>query len=211
METKLRIKNKAHELFMRLGIRSVSMDDIAGSLGVSKKTIYQYFADKDELVDAMMDDEEQRMQKECGGIATKSKDAVDEIFLNIRLIYEQFSQMNPIVLHDLEKFHPRAFGRFLKMKNEFLYGIILNNIRRGIQEELFRKEINVEVITKYRVETLMLPFNIFVFPPAKYSLADVSREMTENFLFGLVTQKGYKLILKYKEAFDSKQGTHEKP
>ena len=210
METKIRIKVKAHELFMRLGIRSVSMDDIAAQLGMSKKTIYQYYADKDELVNAVMDDEEQRMQLDCGACAHDSKDAIDEVFRNIRLIYEQFSQMNPMVLHDLEKFHPSAFGRFLKMKNQFLYQVIHSNLMRGIEEGLYRPEINTDVLTKYRLESLMLPFNIFVFPPAKYSLADISREMTVNFLFGLASQKGYELILKYNAQFDSKKVHYEK-
>ena len=203
METKIRIKKKAHELFMGLGIRSVSMDDIATQLGMSKKTIYQCYADKDELVNAVMDDEELRMQTDCNSCNVGSKDAVDEVFRNIRLIYEQFSQMNPMVLHDLEKFHPSAFGRFLKMKNEFLYQVIHSNLLRGITEGLYRSEINVDVLTKYRLESIMLPFNIFVFPPAKYSLADISREMTVNFLFGVASQKGYELIVKYNTEFDT--------
>lgn len=209
METKNRIKQKAHELFMRLGIRSVSMDDIAASLGMSKKTIYQYYADKDELVDAVMDDEEQRMQLKCQTCVTGSRDAIDEIFRNIQLIYEQFSQMNPMVLHDLEKFHPKAYSRFLKMKNEFLYTIIYNNIRRGISEELYRPEINADVLTKFRLESMMFPFNIILFPPSRYSLAEVSRELTEHFLFGLASQKGYKQILKYKQELLKRQ-THDK-
>lgn len=209
MEPKIRIKKKAHELFMGLGIRSVSMDDIATQLGMSKKTIYQYYADKDELVNAVMDDEELRMQTDCTSCNVGSKDAIDEVFRNIRLIYEQFSQMNPMVLHDLEKFHPSAFGRFLKMKNEFLYQVIHSNLLRGIAEGLYRPEINVDVLTKYRLESIMLPFNIFVFPPAKYSLAEISREMTVNFLFGLASQKGYELIIKYNAEFDPKQVNYE--
>ena len=209
MEPKIRIKKKAHELFMGLGIRSVSMDDIATQLGMSKKTIYQYYADKDELVNAVMDDEELRMQTDCTSCNVGSKDAIDEVFRNIRLIYEQFSQMNPMVLHDLEKFHPSAFGRFLKMKNQFLYQVIHSNLLRGIAEGLYRPEINVDVLTKYRLESIMLPFNIFVFPPAKYSLAEISREMTVNFLFGLASQKGYELIIKYNAEFDPKQVNYE--
>ncbi len=194
---------------MGLGIRSVSMDVIATQLGMSKKTIYQYYVDKDELVNAVMDDEELRMQTDCTSCNIGSKDAIDEVFRNIRLIYAQFSQMNPMVLHDLEKFHPSAFGRFLKMKNQFLYQVIHSNLLRGIDEGLYRREINVDVLTKYRLESIMLPFNIFVFPPAKYSLAEISREMTVNFLFGLASQKGYELIIKYNAEFDPKQVNYE--
>ncbi|MEK7225127.1 MAG: helix-turn-helix domain-containing protein, partial [Bacteroidota bacterium] len=103
MEPKVRIQAKADELFMRYGIRSVSMDDIAAQLGVSKKTLYQFFADKDELVDAVVDKELKKGQHDCLECRRSSKDAVDEIFITMEQIAEQFRNMNPMVLYDLEK------------------------------------------------------------------------------------------------------------
>jgi AcrR family transcriptional regulator len=205
MDTKERILQKAAEQFLRLGIRSVSMDDIAGVLGVSKKTIYQYFSDKEMLVDAVMQLEEERMHHDCSRCAAVAKDAIEEIFLTMRQINDQFSQMNPVILFDLEKFHPRVFQRFLNMKNNFLLNVIRANIQRGMAEGLYRPEINVDVISKYRLESTMLPFNLTLFPPGKYNLADVTRELTEHFLFGLATLKGHKLILKYKEQLNKNQ------
>lgn len=204
MDTKERIQLKATEQFMRLGIRSVSMDDIAGLLGVSKKTIYQYFADKEELVDAVMQLEEERMHHDCHHCAHVAQDAIEEIFLTMEQINEQFSQMNPVILFDLEKFHPRVFQRFLNMKNNFLLSVIRNNIQRGIAEGLYRPEINVDMISKYRLESTMMPFNLTLFPPAKYNLVEVTRELMEHFLYGLATLKGHKLILKYKEQLKHK-------
>lgn len=205
MDTKDRIQQKATEQFMRLGIRSVSMDDIAGLLGVSKKTIYQYFADKEELVDAVMQLEEERMHLDCTQCANQSNDAIHEIFLMMEQINDQFSQMNPVILFDLEKFHPRVFQRFLNMKNNFLLNIIRNNIQKGIAEGLYRPEINIDVISKYRLESTMLPFNLMLFPPGKYNLAEVTNELMEHFLYGLATLKGHKLILKYKEQLNQKR------
>lgn len=199
METKDRILQKATEQFMRLGIRSVSMDDIAAQLGVSKKTIYQYFSDKEELVDAVMQEEEKRMNADCLRCRTTSRDAIEEIFFTMETVNEQFSQMNPVILFDLEKFHPKVFARFLRMKNTFLLNVIRENILKGIEEGLYRPEIDVDIISKYRLESMMLPFNFNVFPQGKYSLAQVTNELMELFLFGLVTLKGHKLILKYKE------------
>src|SRR4051812_4431565 len=93
VNTKDRIRQKAKELFMRYGIRSVSMDDIATQLGISKKTIYQYFTDKDELVDGVVDEDVQNMQMECIETGSEAKDAVDEIFLTVERIVEQFRNM----------------------------------------------------------------------------------------------------------------------
>ena len=199
MDHKERIQAKAHELFMRYGIRSISMDDIAAQLGMSKKTLYQFFADKDELVDAVVEKELNSGQQDCMECRQKSVDAVDEIFITMEQIAGQFRNMNPMVLYDLEKFHIASFQKFLKHKNEFLLDVIRKNIERGIREEVFRPEINVDILSKFRLESMMIAFNIAVFPPRKYDLVEVTQEIIEHYLYGLATLKGHKLILKYKE------------
>jgi Transcriptional regulator len=113
---KVRIRDKARELFLRYGVRSVSMDDIATSLAMSKKTIYQYFADKNELVDEVVNDEVNNMQVECLEDSRKANDAIEEIFITVDRIVEQFRNMNPVIIYDLEKFHVRAYQRFMEYK-----------------------------------------------------------------------------------------------
>lgn len=194
---------------MQYGIRSVSMDDIAAQLGMSKKTIYQFFSDKDELVDAVVNDELDTSQKDCMKCLSHAQDAIEEMLLTMEQVHEQMSNMNPMVLFDLEKFHQQAYQKFLKHKNEFLYKVIKANIERGIAEELYRAEINMEVLTKFRLESMMIAFNVFVFPPGKYNLADVTQEIMEHYLFGLVTLKGHKQILKQKQERNKKLN-HEK-
>src|SRR5260221_3490365 len=112
MEPKQRILEKAHELFMQYGIRSVSMDDISNNLGMSKKTLYQYFSDKDELVEAVVDGHIGGMQTDCLGCRKDARDAVHEVFIVMERIIEQLGNMNPIVLHDLSKFHFKAYNKF---------------------------------------------------------------------------------------------------
>jgi AcrR family transcriptional regulator len=199
METQKRILEKATEQFMRYGIRSVSMDEIATQLGISKKTIYQYFSDKEQLVDAVMQEEEKSMHTDCTQCRQHSKDAVEEMFMAMDQITVQFSQMNPVILNDLEKFHPVVYQRFLRMKNNFLLGVIRDNLSRGIEEGYYREELNVDTISRFRIESMMLPFNLSVYPPGKYNLVGVTREIMEHFLFGLATIKGYKLIQQYKQ------------
>lgn len=194
-----RIRQKADELFMKYGTRSVSMDDIANALGMSKKTIYHYFSDKNELVDAVMDFTLDEMRHDCMSACEGGRDAIHEIFLTMERIVEEFSNMSAVVLNDLQKFHNRSFEKFLEHKNKYLFRIIEQNIVRGIAEGLYRKEINIDVISKFRIESMMLPFNMDVFPPAKYNLAEVTKEIIEHYVFGLASTKGHKLILKYKE------------
>jgi AcrR family transcriptional regulator len=199
MEAKERILLKAEELFMQFGIRSVSMDDIANNLGMSKKTLYQYFADKDELVEAVVDGHISEIQEDCLGCKKEATNAIHEIFNTMERIMEEFSNMNPMLLYDLEKFHHKAYQRFRDHKDKFLLKVIIENIEWGIRDELYRSDINVDVMSKYRIESMMIPFNVSVFSPGKYNLAKTSEMIIENFTYGLATIKGHKLIQKYNE------------
>jgi AcrR family transcriptional regulator len=210
MDIRERIRVKAEELFMQYGIRSVSMDDIATQLGMSKKTLYQYFSDKDELVDEVLNNEINEMQDNCVDCSKHAADAVHEIFLTIDHVEEQLRHMNPMVLYDLEKFHFKTYQKFQQHKQKFLYDIIRKNIEWGIRDELFRPELQVDVMSKFRLESIMIPFNIIAFPPAKYNLADVTREILEHFVHGLATPKGYKLIQKYKHERTQKSPSNAK-
>jgi TetR/AcrR family transcriptional regulator, cholesterol catabolism regulator len=209
-QLKERIKHKAHELFMQYGVRSITMDEIALHMGVSKKTIYQYYADKDALVDAVMEDEIRENQNCCLRDKAHAKDAIHEVFLAIDMMQEMFKHMNPSILFELEKYYPGAFEKFLAHKYTFLYQVLTENIERGIKEELYRSEMDIEVMVKARLETMMMPFNQMIFPKTKFELADVETELTTHFLFGLATIKGHKLILKYQQERNKKTYGNEK-
>lgn len=206
-----RIKQRAHDLFMQYGVRSITMDEIALQMGVSKKTIYQYYVDKDELVDAVMVDIINTNQDCCLRDRQHAKDAVHEVFLAIDMMQEMFQNMNPSILFELEKYYPKSFEKVTQHKYAFLHRIITENINRGIMEELYRSDIDVDVAVKVRLETMMLPFNQQLFPKNKYSLVKVETELTTQFLFGLATVKGHKLITKYQqESINKKTNTNEK-
>ena len=199
MDSKERILLKAEELYLQYGIRSVSMDDIANNLGMSKKTLYQYFADKDELVEAVVERHISEIQMDCVSCRKDAHDAIHEIFFTMERIMEEFGNMNPMLLYDLEKFHFRAYQRFREHKDKFLLQIIRNNIEWGIKDELYRPDVNVDVMSKFRIESMMIPFNVTAFPPGKYNLAITSGLIIENFIYGLATIKGHKLIQKYNQ------------
>ena len=199
METKERIIGASKELFFRLGIRSVTMDDIANHLGMSKKTLYQHFIDKDQLVDTLVDSEISCMQMEIHSCCVEASNAVEEVLLSMEMSNRHFSNLNPMVLFDLHKFQFGCFQKFLHHKNTFLHEIIRNNIRRGIEEGLYRKDLNTEILSRLRLDMLLMPFNMEAFPPAQFNLTDVSNAMTENFLYGLSTEKGFSLIESYKQ------------
>jgi TetR/AcrR family transcriptional regulator, cholesterol catabolism regulator len=196
---------------MQYGVRSITMDEIALQMGVSKKTIYQYYADKDELVDAVMVSEINFNQDCCLKDRERAKNAIHEVFLAIQMMQEMFQNMNPSILFELEKYYPQSFEKFLHHKYSFLHKVLKENIERGIKEELYRNEVDIEILVKARLENMMLPFNQQVFPKNKFPLIKVETELTTHFLYGLATIKGYKLITKYQqESTNKKTNTNEK-
>jgi len=199
MEPKNRIVRKADELFMRYGIRSISMENIAEALGMSKKTLYQYFSDKDHLVAEVVKLHTDAVFQQCENIALEARDAIHEIFLIMEHVMEDFRNMSPMVLFDLQKYHPLGFQLFSEYKNQFLLGHIRCNIQRGIREGLFRDNIQLEIISRYRLQSMMIPFDINVYQPDKFNLAETSQWVAENYVYGLATIKGHQLIQDYQE------------
>jgi AcrR family transcriptional regulator len=199
-EIKPRIQQAAHDLVMQYSIRSVSMDDIANSLGISKKTIYQYFKDKEELIDAVVSDILEKNQACCNIDREKAENAVHEIFLAAGMLVDMFKSMNPGILYDMQKYHPQVFNKFLQFRNGYLLQTCRENLERGLREGLYREGINIEILCKYRVETVFIPFNPEFRKGLEESFTALQEEIIINFLFGLVNEKGYAVAKKYLEA-----------
>lgn len=198
MEVKDRILEKTHELFHRFGIKRVTMDDIASQCGISKKTIYLYYKDKNELVDAVAVDHISTNRKQCELDKKAAENALHEVFLAMDMVKVMFEKLNPGLLHDLEKYHPLSFEKFKKHKYHYLKDVIKDNILAGIKEGNYRAEVDVEIICKFRLESMFLPFNLDLFPESKNNIAKIEEELMEHFVYGIATVKGHKLIEKYK-------------
>jgi AcrR family transcriptional regulator len=210
MEAKERILSKAADLFCRYGIRTITMDEIATQLGISKKTIYQFFTDKDDMVSAVIDLEIQHNEMECNHFRTVARDAVHQIFLALESLEEMLKYTNPLMLYDLEKHHPRSYVKLKEYKYRFLYQILMDNIQRGINEGLYRPEVDKDIVAKCRIESAFLVFNPDVFPHSRYRISEVNFELAMLFLHGVVTTKGKKLIETYTSERNQKLSHEQK-
>jgi len=197
MEVKERILTKAADLFMRYGIRSITMDEIASQLGISKKTIYQFFTDKDDMVSAVIQQEIKKNEVECIEFRDHAADAVHEIFLAVEDLDEMLKYMNPLMLYDLEKHHPKAYQKLKEYKYQFLYQAFIDNLRRGINEGIYRTDFQLDIVAKHRIESAFLVFNPDIFPHTRYKISEVNLELAMLFLHGITTENGKKLIEKY--------------
>lgn len=199
METPDRILDTSFALFRQFGTRSITMDDIAQKMGVSKKTLYAHFADKDELVVSAISRYLEVIHKESLEIQTKATDAIDELFLVMRMMDDSLRNMNPVILFDLQKFHARAYQVFLDYKDTSMQQIIRENLDRGVKEGLYRDDLDLDVMTRFRLATSMMCFQPDLFPAVQYEMSRVQRILVEHFLYGLVTREGYRRIEEYKK------------
>ena len=199
MEIKEKILTEAFRLFCNKGIKSISMDDIAGHLAMSKKTLYKWFENKDEIVSAVISSHLRTNQCGCEEITSSSKDAVDELLKIVEFNKSLFSQLHPSVFFDLQKFYPKAWSLFNEFKSEFILAKVKANIERGIKEGLFRSDLNVEVMARLRLAQIEIVFNHDIFPPDKFNVSQVQLDCLEHFLLGIATLKGHKLVNKYKQ------------
>ena len=193
-----RILNKSRELMFQTGVKHVTMDDLATQLGISKKTIYQYYKDKDALVSSVVENELANHALICNQSMQAADNAVHEIFLLMTVIQEMFNRMNPLALFEIEKYYPLAFEKIKNHKDDFIFSMISKNLEKGIAEGLYRKDVDVTILSKYRLETSLIPFNIHVFHSSKFDMLKVNLQIIVHFVYGVATLEGHKLMDAYK-------------
>jgi len=198
-EIKQKIVEGAALLFHKYGIRSVSMDDIARHLSISKKTIYQYFKDKDQVVTLALRAHMDKEMQEYEEIFDVSDNAVEELAKVSKCMRSDFKDMNPSLLFDMQKYHPDGWNLWMEFKNEFIKGHVLRNLKRGIKEGYYRKEIDPEVMARFRVEQVQLAFDDTIFPKDEFDFKEVQMQFLNHFVHGIVTEKGHELFEEYLE------------
>jgi len=119
-EKKLEILERAAAVYMKYGIKSVTMDDLARELGISKKTIYKFFSDKNELVSAIISMKVEMEQAVCSGCAQHAENAIESMMSVTKVVTENIGNINPTVFYDLEKYHSEAWGVIEKHKWSFV-------------------------------------------------------------------------------------------
>jgi hypothetical protein len=197
IEQKEYIRNQSELLFTKYGIRSVTMDDIAAQLGISKKTIYRIYKDKNALIEDVIECKVCANQESCTHTKIVSENAVHEGILMLDYIVEMLKSMNSGFLFDLKKYHPKAFTVFLRHKEEFMFKSVYEHLKRGIEEGLFREELNIPVIARMRVESVIMMFNPDVQESVACTVPEIQKETIIHYLYGVVNAKGYKLLTRY--------------
>jgi AcrR family transcriptional regulator len=194
-----RIIQGGEDLFLTAGIKSVTMDDIAKHLGISKKTIYHFFKDKNELVVALTKKKLQEDEDQMCEIMSRSGNVIEELIAMMKCSEDIFSRINPIVIHDMQKYHPEAWKHFQDFKAGVLVHTLEELLTKGIKQGYIRPDIDVRIIARMRVAQVEMGFNTMQFPIAEFNPWKVQVQFLEHFNYGICTLKGYKLLDKYKK------------
>ena len=185
------ILHGASELFMRYGVKSITMDEIARHLSMSKKTIYQHFADKDELVNTFARESMEKQQCQILVMEKSCSNIMEAIMKLSEFLRSTVCNINPGLLFDLKKYFPKAWKVFQEHKKKFLKEHIIRTLRTGIEQGYFRKDLNLEVMARLRIEQIEMAFNPEIFPESEFNIKEVHMQLFQHFMLGICTLDGY--------------------
>ena len=185
---------KVRELYMKYGIKSITMDDVATELGISKKTLYQYVADKDDLVGKFIESEINQKQDELFKCFQINFNAIEELFEISVFMNKLMRDQNPATEHDLKKYYPHHFQRIVETRRERMYNYLLLNLRKGKKEGLYRDDMDEVVIAKlYLSRSENIHFNE-LFTVEEFTSLKLFTELITYHVRGIATEKGIKVL-----------------
>lgn len=174
------------------------MDDIARHLAISKKTIYHFFKDKNELVIALVKKKLKEDEDQMCDIIEKADNVIEEMINMMKCSEEIFARINPIVIHDLQKYHPDAWKQFQNFKSDVLVRTLEELLTKGITQGYIRPEIDVKIIARMRMLQVEMGFNTTLFPVNEFNTWKVQYQLLEHFNYGICTLEGYRLFEQHK-------------
>ncbi len=203
------IVEKAARLFKKYGIKSVSMDDIAKELGISKKTIYQSVKDKETLIGLFLDEEFRYYKNKLSEIENKSYNVILE-FIKIDRIFNEFIFEISLPLHfDLVKYFPKIFSTFKDRYNQLFYETVKGNLEKGIKNNIYRKNININIISKHQLLRLDRVHESKVFSLKEISSSEFIKEICYYHLRGIIENSAINLLDNYKNEEINKIQSYE--
>ncbi len=189
-----RIIEGAAELFRVYGIKSVTMDAIASHLGISKRSIYERFIDKDTLLFAVINSMVEKQRETIEAIIEGSPDVITAIFRIVRMGRDHATTMNPLISSDLKKYHSKVMQQLKATCGHPDYESAGRILEKGISQGIFREDINVEIVSRTFRGIASLTGNEELFPRAKFIQRDIMRNIMVNYLRGISTARGQELI-----------------
>ncbi len=197
MDIEIQILKKAEELFMRYGLKSVTMDDIARQLGMSKKTLYQYVENKTDLITktivATIEEEKAMMLS----ARESSTDSIEEMLKIARYAIQQLRKLSPTLVYDLQKYYQHIWQLIQKLHKEHGHQMIKENIERGKAQGVYRADVNPDILAKMYVMGTFSVVDEELFPLKNYNKENLFIEFIKYHIHGIASEKGLELYKKH--------------
>jgi len=199
MELRERIIGEAFQLFMKYGIRSVTMDQISRQLGISKRTLYEVFKDKNELLLEGLDHFSTIKREEARVTIEKSDNVIETIHILARTAEQIKQQINPLFFEDIKKHYRDVHTMLTTDGRQRDYTLTLELLKKGVSDGLFKKGLNTELVNSFFHQIMNIVMDEDVFPENRYSDDEIYRNIIMPYLMGISTEKGQEQIRKYFE------------
>ncbi len=194
MTVKEKITELATELFLKAGIRAITMDDVSASSGVSKRTLYENFRDKDDLIRSCLDLLDKKFNSEHQQVSEKSENTIHLSFNMIKIGVIAINEINPLFFEELKKYHYTTWKEVHTVNMEKQRSLLITIIKKGINQGVFRNNISIDVVVTLLMEQLRMLHDQSLFPAGQYPKQVVFENVFINFFRGIATQKGLDLI-----------------
>ena len=188
------ITHQVAELFRDFGIKSLTMDDISSALGISKKTLYKYVSDKNDLVNKVISTSIEQKEAYLIDLIEKNNHPIDELVSIAKFSIIEISSLHPTVQFDLKKYHPKSWMLFEHHKQSFVFNCVVNNLKAGIKIKVYRENIDPLILARLHTEAIPMVFDSAVFPPANHSFKNVFSEFMRHYIRGIATNKGLEYL-----------------
>lgn len=187
----------ATDLFLNYGFKSVTMDDIANKLGMSKKTIYQHFDNKTKLVQASTMHLFEFISVGINQICALEKNPIEEIYSIKKFVMEHLKDEKSSPQYQLQKYYPRIFKTLKEKQFGTMQDCVTQNLNRGIQLGLYRKDIHVDFVSRIYFNAMIVIKDKDLFPEDKFSMHMLMNNYLEYHLRGISTSKGLETLTNY--------------
>ena len=201
MDTLEKILNSSIELFSQYGFKTITMDDIARRAGISKKTLYQHFANKAEVVNESVTWYKNNTTENCECVLEGAENAIEAMVKMLAFFDDLYKRLNPMAIFEMQRYFPEAYKKFKDLLIERDVVMVRDNILQGMEEGVYRKEVNAELMARYRIETALMALQPTLLVSDRANLISVAWEIGEHFLYGIMTETGIQSYLQYKEQY----------
>lgn len=188
------IEEKATVLFFQRGFKNVTMDDLAMSMGISKKTLYSHFENKLDLVQRCAQRIFDQACLEIENVKQHAEHPIQELYSVKSLVLKYFANETNSPIYQLQKYYPEVYNYIKNQEYDRMGGLVKNSLKEGMASNLFRDNIDVDFVSRLYLIGIGGLRDIDFFPPSKYQIKQVIENYLEYHLRAIVTPKGLEIL-----------------